>query len=227
VFVDRCRRVPNPLIQLSMFRINNFRVANTATIVYAVGFNAMFLGNVLFLTRVWHYSILRAGLAVSVGPLIVAITAPRLGKLAGRIGQRRLLVPGGLVWAAGGLFLLARATTSPNYMGVYLPAVLCTAFGVALCYPQLSSAAVQGLPPDQFGAGSAVGQALRNLGSTFGVALVIAFTTGATPSTALQSFHHVWWLLVLSGAVVSVLSTRLVHLRVAPAAHADQVLSPD
>ena len=88
--------------------------------------------------------------------------------------------------------------------------MICTAFGVALCLPQLSSAAVQGLPPDQLGTGSAVGQSLRNLGSTFGVALVIAFTAGATATTALDRFHHVWWLLVSCGVGVSLLSTRLI-----------------
>ena len=72
---------------------------------------------------------------------------------------------------------------------------------------------MQGLPPDQFGSGSAVGQALRNLGSTFGVALVIAFTTGATGVEVLDGFHHVWWVLVGSGLVVSLLATRLVHHR--------------
>ena len=109
----------------------------------------MFLGNVLFLTRVWHYSILRGGLAISVGPLIVAVTAPFFGRLAGRIGQRRLLIPGGLIWASGGVYLLLRATTTPDYLGVYLPAVALTGLGVALCLPQLSSAAVQGLPADR------------------------------------------------------------------------------
>ena len=71
-------------------------------LVFAIGFTAMFLGNVLFLTEVWDYSILEAGLAISVGPLIVAATAPFFGRLAARIGQRRLLLPGGLVWASAG-----------------------------------------------------------------------------------------------------------------------------
>ena len=109
----------------------------------------------------------------------MAVTAPFFGRLAGRIGQRRLLIPGGLVWASGGAFLLAFATTTPDYVGTYLPAVLLTGLGVALCLPQLSSAAVQGLPADRFGSGSAVNQAIRNLGATFGVALVVAFTGGA------------------------------------------------
>ncbi|MCU1396570.1 MAG: putative drug resistance transporter [Ilumatobacteraceae bacterium] len=212
-FVYRCSSVSNPVIHLALFRANNFRWANMAMIVLAIGFNAMFLGNVLFLTRVWQYSILRAGLAISVGPLIVAATAPQFGKLAGRIGQRRLLMPGGLLWAAGGIYLIIRATTSPDYLGVYLPAVVCTGIGVALCLPQLSSAAVQGLPPDQFGSGSAVGQAVRNLGSTFGVALVVAFTTGLTAVNALDGFHHVWWLLAGCGSLVTLLSSRLVRIQ--------------
>ncbi len=186
VVIDRCRRVPNPLIHLTLFHSQNFRWANAATVVYAIAFDAMFLGNVLFLTRIWDYSILRAGLALSVGPLIVAVTAPFFGKLAGRIGQRSLLIPGGLVWAAGGAFLLLRATTTPDYLGVYLPAGILTALGVALVLPQLSSVAVQGLPLDQFGAGSAVVQAVRYLGSTIGVAVAIAFISGATADAARQ-----------------------------------------
>ncbi|HEY4332252.1 MAG TPA: DHA2 family efflux MFS transporter permease subunit [Ilumatobacteraceae bacterium] len=217
-FVVRCRRVANPVIHLGLFRANNFRWANAAMIVFAIGFNAMFLGNVLFLTRVWGYTILRAGLAISLGPLIVALTAPRFGKLAGRIGQRPLLMPGGLLWGLGGLYLIIRATTTPDYLGVYLPAIICTGLGVALCLPQLSSAAVQGLPVDQFGSGSAVGQAVRNLGSTFGVALVVAFTTGLTALNALDGFHHVWWLLVSCGGLVSLLSSRLVRIKAPVAA---------
>ena len=41
----------------------------------------------------------RPGLAISPGPLLVAILAPRFGRLAGRIGQRPLLVAGGVAFA--------------------------------------------------------------------------------------------------------------------------------
>jgi EmrB/QacA subfamily drug resistance transporter len=208
VFIARCRRVENPLIHLGLFRANNFRWGNAAMLIYASGFSAMFLGNVLFLTRVWGYSILTAGLAISIGPVIVAVTAPMFGRLAARVGQRRLLIPGGLIWALGGALLLARATTTPHYLTVYLPSGICTALGVSLVLPQLSSVAVQGLPADQFGAGSAVVQSLRYLGSTFGVALVVAFTSGMT-GDALDSFRRLWWLLIACGIAVSVLSTRL------------------
>ena len=219
-FVQRCRVVPNPVLDLALFESRSFRWANAATLVYAVGFSAMFLGNVLFLTGVWHYSILRAGMAISVGPLIVAATAPLFGKLAGRVGQRRLLIPGGLVWGLSGFLLIHRVTLQPDYVGHYLPSVILSGLGVALCLPQLSSAAVQGLPPDRFGSGAAVSQAVRNLGATLGVAVAVAFTAGITPVTALDAFHHVWWLLVISGVVVSILTSRLPRRAVA------QVVNP-
>jgi MFS family permease len=224
IFLRRCATVPNPLLDLGLFRAPSFRWANAATLVFAVGFNAMFLGNVLFLTNVWGYSILRAGLAIAVGPATVAVLAPLFGKLAGRVGQRRLLVPGGLVWGSSGLLLIHRVTLEPNYVTHYLPSVLLSALGVALCLPQLSSAAVQSLPPDRFGSGSAVNQAVRNLGATLGVALVIAFTARLTPATALGSFHDVWWLLAASGLVVTVFSTRLARTARLPASPASPVL---
>ncbi|HEX4492792.1 MAG TPA: MFS transporter [Acidimicrobiia bacterium] len=211
LFVLRCRRVDNPLIHLNLFAVRNFRWAGSATLVYAIGFNAMFLGNVLFMTEVWHYSILKAGLGLSVGPAIVALTAPRFGRLAARYGQRVLLVPGGLVWAFGGALLMLRATSHADYVGVFLPAITFTALGVALVLPQLSSAAVQGLPIDQFGAGSAVVSAMRYLGSTFGVALVIAFTTVVGRSLTTHDFHRVWWLLIGCGLTVSLFASRLVR----------------
>ncbi len=208
LFIARCRRVENPLIHLGLFRANNFRWGNATMLIYASGFSAMFLGNILFLTRVWGYSILTAGLAISIGPVVVAVTAPMFGRLAARVGQRRLLLPGGLIWALGGALLLARATTTPEYVTVYLPSGICTAIGVSLVLPQLSSVAVQGLPADQFGAGAAVVQAVRYMGSTLGVALVVAFTSGAT-GDAIDGFRHLWWLLVACGIAVTVLSSRL------------------
>jgi EmrB/QacA subfamily drug resistance transporter len=209
LFIRRSGRVANPVLDLTLFEARSFRWANAAMLVFAVGFSAMFLGNVLFLTGVWHYSILRAGMAISVGPLIVAVTAPLFGKLAGRIGQRRLLIPGGLVWALGGILSIQRMTLQPDYVGHYLPSAILGGLGVALCLPQLSSAAVQGLPSQEFGSGSAVTQSIRNLGSTLGVAAAVALTADLTADDALDAFHHVWWLFVISGIGVSLLTSRL------------------
>ena len=69
-------------------------------------------------------------------------------------------------------------------------------------------AAVQGLPPDRYGLGSATTQAVRNLGGTIGVAVVIAFVSGASGGQ-LDDFRRVWWLMIVCGVTISVLSTQL------------------
>lgn len=213
-FVLRARGIPNPVLQLGLFRNRDFRWANVAALVFAVGFNAMFLGNVLFLTTVWRYSILRAGIAIALGPAIVAVTAPRFGRLAGRIGQRAVLLPGGLVFGASGALLFANAGSSPSYLTEYLPSIICGALGVAMCFPQFSSAAAATLPADQYASGSAVVQATRYLGGSFGIALVIAFTSARV---GIDGFRNGWLLIVAVGVVVSLASTRLTRRDSAPA----------
>jgi MFS family permease len=126
-----------------------------------------------------------------------------LGRVARRYGQRALLVPGGLVYAASGGVLLSSLGATPHWATDLLPASLMSGIGVAMVLPHLTSAAVQGLPPDEFGAGSAVNQAIRQLGATFGVALTVALLGSVAPEDAVAVFRRVWWLLVASGLLTS------------------------
>ncbi len=52
-FIRRCRTHPEPVLDLSLFKSRTFSVANVAMVLYAMGFFAMLLGNILFLTEVW------------------------------------------------------------------------------------------------------------------------------------------------------------------------------
>ena len=114
VFVHRTLHHDDPVIDPDAVpRAAPFVIANIATVVYASGFFAMLLGNILFLTEVWHYSIMQAGLAVTPGPVVVAIIAGPAGKLAGRIGFRPVLLVGAACFAIG-LATLRRAGRPPR-----------------------------------------------------------------------------------------------------------------
>jgi MFS family permease len=133
----------------------------------------MFLSSILFLTTVWQWSILQAGFGVAPGPLLVAALAPFVGRLATAIGQRPLLLVGGILYAIGGLWRLLMLGPESNYVVEYLPSMLFSGLGISLCLPQLSSVVGQALPPNRYGVGGAVSQAFRQFGGTFGVALTI------------------------------------------------------
>src|SRR5438132_1284830 len=123
-FVARCATVGNPVLPLDLFSERGFRWANLGQLLYGTGFTIMFFGNVQFLREVWGYSPVRTGLAMAPGPLVVFLLAPRFGRLAGRIGQRPILIPGGLIYAAAAVFLLSRVDSFPRYVAVWLPYVL-------------------------------------------------------------------------------------------------------
>jgi EmrB/QacA subfamily drug resistance transporter len=209
LFVVRSRLQAAPALDLDLFRIPSFRWGNLATAIFGLSFTAMFLANVTYLTSVWGWGVVKAGVAMMPGPMIVLLFARRFGRAAVRVGTRPLIILGGMVYAAGGLLLIATVETTPNYAVSTLPAAILTGFGVALALPQLSSATVQQLPADRFALGSAVNQTMRQLGATLGVALVVSFIAGATPQDALSRFHRAWWLIVGCGVLTSVVSTAL------------------
>jgi MFS family permease len=210
LFLGHQARTIAPTMDLSLFTIHNFRWANLASIAFGTAFTAMFLSSILFLTDVWQWSILKAGFGVAPGPLMVAVLAPLMGRLATRTGQQPLLVVGGVVYAVGAVWRLVALDITPAYLGAYLPSMVFTGLGVALCLPQLSSVVGQALPPNRLGVGGAVNQAIRQFAGTIGVALTIGLVGGAAgPADGLARFDRVWWVLIIGGLCTSVLSLPL------------------
>lgn len=205
-FVLHQRRSDAPALDLELFGIRNFAWGNLAAFAFGLAFSAMFFGSILFLTNVWGWSILKAGFGVAPGPALVAFLAPRAGKLAGRVGQRPLLLAGGLFYAAGGLYRFVLLGAEVDYVFDYLPSMLLTGVGVALCLPQLSSVVAQALPLNRIGVGGAALQAIRQFGGTFGVALTIAFLgRPGGLDDALAAYDRIWFVIIAGGVVTTLL----------------------
>jgi MFS family permease len=170
----------------------------------------MLLANVLFLTSVWEYSTLKAGLAITPGPLVVAALSRSTGALASRIGYRPVLVGGSLVFAAAQLWSVFLMPLEPDYLGRWLPASLLTGLGVALTFPVLSAAAVAGLPPERFGVGGAVNQTARQMGAVLGVALLVSIVgTPTSAEAALDAFRQAWVLCAVAAVTAALIASRL------------------
>jgi EmrB/QacA subfamily drug resistance transporter len=205
-FVRRSQHHPEPVIDLTLFRDRSFVTANLATFVYAAGFFAMLLGNILFLTGVWHYSIMRAGLAVTPGPLVVAVIAGPAGRLAGRVGFRRVIPVGAAFFTAGLLWYVSVVDATPSYLAHWLPGTLIVGLGIGLTFPVLSAAAVSSLPAHRYAVGSAVNQTARQVGGAIGVAvLVMLLGTPASVADRVTRFHHVWFYGALTALAAGVL----------------------
>jgi len=191
-FVVRSSGHRNPLVDMSLLRIRAFSLSNGVTIVMAAGFYSYTLCNVLFLTGVWRYSILKAGLALTPGPFTAIAVAGPASRLVARVGHRAVLVPGALVWAAGVIFFATALGRSADFVGQWLPGMVILGVGAGMTFPTLSGAAVGSVPGTRFALATALNSVARQVGAALGVALLIAIIGTPAAPDALHAFQHGW-----------------------------------
>ena len=220
LFVIRCRRVDDPVLDLSLFSKGYFRVANAAGLLFSMGFFAMIFVNVQFLTGVWGYSVAGAGLAFTPGPLCAAIVSAPAGRLADRYGHRVIVVPGTLLYALGIMLIVWRVPMTPAYWSTFFPASIVSGLGVGLTISTLGSAANAFLPPTRFAMGGAVNTTLRQVGAALGIAVVVAILADLDrPGTDVAAtFDRVYGFIALSSIAAAVLMAALYRRPIAAAA---------
>jgi EmrB/QacA subfamily drug resistance transporter len=206
VFVWRSARAARPAMDLSLFRVRQFRVINAATLIFAAAFYGMLLSNTVFLQTAWHYSILRAALGATPAPLVVVAISRPASWLAARIGPRPVLTAGALSWAAGAGGLALLIGGSPDWAARWLPVTLLLGLGIGLTLPVQAGAAVATLPPARLALGSAVSNSFRQLGAVLGISVFAALLGTATGLAEVGAYHRIWLvfaaLSLASGAVL-------------------------
>ncbi len=205
-FVRRSMVVAHPVLELSLFRVRSFAAACAGAFVFSLGFYAVLLANILFLTGVWGWSTLSAGVAVTPGPLMAALSSALAGRVIDRYGPRVSAVPGGVLFALGCVVFAVGLGPEPAYASEFLPATLLTGAGVGLSFAGFSSAAVMELPPARFATGSAVSNCFRQLGAVLGISVLIA-VVGATP--VLADFVSAYWLMAACGLTAGLIGVTL------------------
>jgi EmrB/QacA subfamily drug resistance transporter len=218
--VARSMRHAAPVIELGLFRVRSFAVANAGMLTFSTAFYALLLANVLFTTQVWGWSILQAGVAITPAPATAALSAPLGGLLSDRFGQRVVAVPGALLFAAGCAYFALSMDASSDYASEMLPGQILTGSGVGLSFAAWGSAAVAELPPSRFATGSAVLATLRQIGAVMGIAVLVAVLEAAPPTDPVGAFKDAWSLMAATAAVTALIAVGLGRVRALPPAEA-------
>ena len=220
--VFRSRRHHSPVIELGLLRSRTFSGTFAASIFYYAAFGAFVLNSVEFLTGVWHYSAVRAGLAIGPGPLMVLpfarLVAPWLAARLG--GPGRVAVIGCAVNAGAQLLWYTQITAHPAYLTHLLPAQLLGGAGVGLAIPSLLGAGSASLTPSRFGTGSGILNMARQVGTVLGVASLIAILVHVAPADPVVAYRHGLALIIAFFAVAGLVSAAMLTGRpvLAPAA---------
>jgi EmrB/QacA subfamily drug resistance transporter len=214
--VVRSARHDAPVVDLKLLESRSFNGALLASVAYYAGFGAFLLGMVEFLTGVWHFSAIDAGLAIAPGPLMVLpfarIVAPRLSARLG--GAGRVAVIGCFVNVAAQSLWLTLMQTHAAYATHLLPVQLLGGAGVGLTIPSLIGAGTASIPPARFGTGSGVLNMARQIGTVLGVAGLIAILAGLSATDPIVAFRHGTELVISFFALAGLTSALLLSRRV-------------
>jgi EmrB/QacA subfamily drug resistance transporter len=193
----RSRRHPAPVVEPAMLRVRSFAVVVGASLVFFAGFGAMLLAGVLFLTSVWHESVLVAGLMLFPGPAMATAFSVPSARLGARFGYRLPGVLGALMFAAGSIWFITQTGARPAFWSEYLPGSMIGGAGVGLVIPTLTAAGASSLAPERFATGAAVLSMGRQIGAALGVAILVAVLGSSTTTAA--GFHAAWLITVAGG----------------------------
>jgi EmrB/QacA subfamily drug resistance transporter len=220
IMVARSHRHHAPVIELGLLRSRTFSGTFVASILYYAGFGAFVLNSVEFLTGVWHYSAIRAGLAIGPGPLMVLpfarLVAPRLAVRLG--GPGRVAVLGCAVNAAAQLLWFVQIQAHPAYLTHLLPAQLLGGAGVGLAIPSLLGAGSASLTAARFGTGSGILNMARQVGTVLGVAGLVAILTHVAVADPVLTYRYSLVLIIGFFAAAGIVAAILLTGRAAPAA---------
>ena len=172
IFLGIEARVRAPLMPLGLFRLRNVATANVVGVLWASAMFAWFFISALYMQLVLGYSALQVGLGFLPANLIMAAFSLGISaRLVMRFGLR-LPLAAGLLLAAAGLFLFARAPVDGIFVIDVLPGMTLLGLGAGIAFNPVLLAAMSDVAPAQAGLASGVVNTSFMMGGALGLAVL-------------------------------------------------------
>ncbi len=164
-------RARHPMLDLGLFRIRNFAVANLTTLAAYAGLigGLFFVG--LYLQQVVGYTPLEAGLATTPISILLFVLSPRFGRLASGAGPRLPMTAGPIVGGLG-LLLMLRVGSNADYLADVLPAILVFGLGLAATVAPLTATVLDSVEERRVGIASGVNNGVSRVAGLLAIAVL-------------------------------------------------------
>ncbi len=180
-------RAREPMLPMRFFRSPAFSSGNAASfLLYGSVFGAAFFF-AQFLQTTLHYGPLGAGLRLAPWTVTLFVIAPIAGAWVNRIGERPLIVCGLLMQAVGFGWIALIARPGLPYPALIAPLVVAGG-GVSMAMPAAQNSVIGSVPRSAIGKAAGAFNTLRQLGGTFGIAILAAVFAGTGGYASAQAF---------------------------------------
>jgi EmrB/QacA subfamily drug resistance transporter len=186
IFLGIEARIRAPLMPLGLFRLRNVATANVVGVLWAAAMFAWFFISALYMQLVLGYSALQVGLGFLPANLIMAAFSLGISaRLVMRFGLRLPLATG-LLLAAAGLLLFARAPVGGNFVIDVLPGMILLGLGAGIAFNPMLLAAMSDVKPEEAGLASGVVNTSFMMGGALGLAVLASLAVARTNSLLLS-----------------------------------------
>lgn len=159
------------MMPMDLFASKSFVGLTLLTFLLYGAMGGLFVILPYVLIKAAGYSATAAGAALLPLPLILTVSSPLAGALAGRIGTRLPLTIGPLVVAAGFLIAL-RMDSNSSYWSDVLPMIVVIALGMSAAVAPLTTAVLTSVDPEHTGSASGINSAVARTGGLVATALL-------------------------------------------------------
>lgn len=178
LFVAHMLTHEQPFIEPGMFRDRNFSVG--LVFIFIVGIILLATMALLppFLQNLMGYPVIDVGLVLAPRGLGTMTAMVLVGRLAGRVDPRRLIVLG-LGLTSLSLWQMTHFNTNISNWDLVRTGII-QGFGLGFIFVPLSTLAFATLPPRYRSDGTSLFSLMRNIGSSIGISIVISFLAQRT-----------------------------------------------
>ncbi|HEY2558520.1 MAG TPA: DHA2 family efflux MFS transporter permease subunit [Caldimonas sp.] len=212
LFVAIEARVPSPLMPLRLFRSTTLNAASAIGVLWSGAMFAWFFLSALYLQRVLGYSAMPVGLAFLPSNLIMAACSLGISaRIVLRFGIRWPLVAG-LLCAALGLALFARAPVDGTFFADVLPGMLLLGVGAGIAFNPLLLAAMRDVDESESGLASGIVNTAFMMGGALGLAVLASLAaaqTGASTASDLAALNAGYHLAFGAGALFALVAAAI------------------
>jgi MFS family permease len=188
-----------------LFRDRQFVLASAMSFFAALAFFSHWLAPLLLMTEVWGYSLIQAGLLLTLMPATFAMSSTYFGKLSDRHGAKFVMVPGISIYCICFLVLCFLISDESSIV-LLVPTLLISGIGMATIWPTLTSLGSSRVSDGDLGIANAVIHIMQRIGGGLGVALVLAIISSGDENSIYSSHRNAMFIIPVA-AFVTLLCT--------------------
>jgi DHA2 family multidrug resistance protein len=162
----------HPIVDLRLFARRNFAIGTICLFIGVVAFFGTLVVLPLWLQTYQGYTSMWAGKAIATGGIFAMLLGPVIGANLHRV-DARAVTTFGFVFFAAVAFWSGRFTPDVDFVTV-MQTRLWMGIGIACFFLPITTIALSGIEADRYASASGLNNFVRNIGSSFGTALVIS-----------------------------------------------------